>query len=108
MSNAELKPCPFCGGEAKVYETNMGIDFCSSWWNVECNDCEAMMEGFGSEKIAIRVWNTRAEQTCRNLYNVVSGKYSKFFECSNCDYVDYEIDRSDWNYCPSCGYKIKQ
>lgn len=59
--DTKLKPCPFCGGKAKVYETNLGMD-CFSWWNVECNDCEASMEGFGSERVAIRVWNTRIEE----------------------------------------------
>jgi Lar family restriction alleviation protein len=60
-SELEPKPCPFCGGRAKVYETNLGVD-CFSWWNVECNDCEASMEGFGSERVAIRAWNTRVEE----------------------------------------------
>lgn len=53
-----LKPCPFCGEKAKIYETNVGMD-CLCWWNVECTVCEAAMEGFGSERIAIRAWNTR-------------------------------------------------
>ena len=62
----ELKPCPFCGGEArlllnakrKIYGKNeyrTGVVAC-------CNVCEARMF-YGSEKLAIEAWNRRAGKT---------------------------------------------
>lgn len=53
----ELKPCPFCGGEAELY----GI---SSFWNVKClKGCcfRPATEGnsYTSKEIAIDNWNTR-------------------------------------------------
>ena len=63
-NNSKLKPCPFCGGEArlllnakrKIYgkdEYRTGVVAC-------CNVCEARMF-YGSEKLAIEAWNRRAK-----------------------------------------------
>lgn len=50
---SELKPCPFCGGEAEaVHEIN-------GMWTVECVKCGALVDG-------IEAWNTRVEfVTCK-------------------------------------------
>ena len=64
----ELKPCPFCGGEArlllnakrKIYgkdEYRTGVVAC-------CNVCEARMF-YGSEKLAIEAWNRRVSDDTR-------------------------------------------
>jgi Lar family restriction alleviation protein len=61
-TSLKLKPCPFCGGEArlllnakrKIYgkdEYRTGVVAC-------CNVCEARMF-YGSEKLAIEAWNRR-------------------------------------------------
>lgn len=57
MAN-ELKPCPFCGGEA-VAE----MDESWSWeWEVHCPNCNATIAmGFGTESEAIEAWNRRCE-----------------------------------------------
>ena len=44
---AELKPCPFCGGEAHYNNEKLCV---------ECSKCEANMPGFSSFK---GVWNYR-------------------------------------------------
>ena len=60
----KLKPCPFCGGEArlllnakrKIYgkdEYKTGVVAC-------CNVCEARMF-YASEELAIKAWNRRAD-----------------------------------------------
>lgn len=54
--NDELKPCPFCGGEADLFN---GIDGAWSTWIIEC-DCGIEMR-FLSKEEAIEAWNTRAE-----------------------------------------------
>lgn len=63
-----LKPCPFCGGSGtmrkrrEVYGT-----FCCA----ECSECGAMTRGVYSmdderaESSAAKIWNRRAERTCR-------------------------------------------
>lgn len=55
--NDKLRPCPFCGGKAKIYEI---------WknghkvWRVMCGarvDCCAILNDFDSQDEAIAVWN---------------------------------------------------
>ena len=48
----KLKSCPFCGGEAKLYESVVS-------YFVRCNDCRASVRGT-SEKEVIANWNRRA------------------------------------------------
>lgn len=49
---SELKPCPFCGGEA-----DYGYD--SSMILVECTDCYAATAMYMSQDIAAKKWNSR-------------------------------------------------
>ena len=66
MTAPELKPCPFCGGEAegRKGKTTDGSD----WHYVECMTCEAMGPRiqYASHNIAIKealaeAWNSRAD-----------------------------------------------
>lgn len=66
---SELKPCPFCGGEAELHEAykNERIE-CRAW--VRCESCGAHMgDGYPSPHLfsiddstvyAVRNWNRRA------------------------------------------------
>ena len=76
----ELKPCPFCGGEAKLADNEFGepvfdnnlaqVDFMYSapdaFW-VECKDCFAMSGSYNTEEEAIEAWNRRAEDADLHL-----------------------------------------
>ena len=52
----ELKPCPFCGGEAEVYEEE---DESQEWVYVRCVDCWARTDGNDTEIGARDAWNQR-------------------------------------------------
>ena len=59
---AELKPCPFCGGDA--FSTEYNYRLCPGGvlvHFVECNKCHAMTNEYDTEAEAIEVWNRRAE-----------------------------------------------
>lgn len=50
----ELKPCPFCGGQARRAENkNFG-------WLVHCKKCFAKTDHYQSKGAAARAWNRRA------------------------------------------------
>jgi Lar family restriction alleviation protein len=61
---SELKPCPFCGGEASTEF----IDYEGDTWVgkhevICCNDTcvvQPNTDGFEPEEDAIKAWNTRA------------------------------------------------
>ena len=62
MSNKqEIKPCPFCGSEARLSETEGGDSV------VHCSDCEAFFcddmkwgeDGYDADANVIAKWNTR-------------------------------------------------
>ena len=55
--NDELKPCPFCGGEAVISGCDGGD------WIVICNVCDASIGDKGTEREAIEEWNLRIEPT---------------------------------------------
>lgn len=51
-----LLPCPFCCGEAMVeYDTMEPFEYA-----VFCGDCGAMPSISEDEKVARKIWNTRA------------------------------------------------
>jgi Lar family restriction alleviation protein len=64
MSEHDLKPCPFCGGEAEfsLGKTVDGAD----WHYLECGECEAMGPHirYADHNIAVKealaeAWNSR-------------------------------------------------
>lgn len=50
----ELKPCPFCGGEAELTRY-------INAYAVQCRECLAIPFEYGDESLAIEAWNTRAD-----------------------------------------------
>lgn len=102
MGGVKLKPCPFCGGEAKITQACvMQPLFC-----VHCVDCDTSGGHYFTEEDAIEAWNTRVERTCHNDLKDSDcvGVWPKpHFKCSSCGtlFTSYEFD-----YCPSCGAKV--
>lgn len=109
-----LKPCPFCGGDAKEFT---GEDAAPHRWTVECDSCGAHV-GSDTRHKARAKWNSRAERTCRNE---LDGQYDEAtFKCSECGYecevsvpfapAPYSGD-TDWDcelpkHCPGCGAMV--
>lgn len=56
----ELKPCPFCGGEAGVFYRKQGYD--APAYGVTCMCCSAKVFGYSLREGAERAWNRRAEK----------------------------------------------
>lgn len=65
----ELKPCPFCGGEAVFNAHATAEDIgngmvCRTLAVIECPRCEFCIAHETDEE-AVAAWNARAERTCR-------------------------------------------
>lgn len=52
----ELKPCPFCGGDASLYKNYISFYF------VQCNCCYITTLQYADRNKPISDWNRRAEQ----------------------------------------------
>ena len=95
-----LKPCPFCGGRARVLEWGHAS-------RVECEHCLARIQEPWQKGEAVKLWNTRP--TCSN----VAPKLAPFdFQCSACDLI-WEFDNgtmgeNEFYHCPKCGREIKE
>lgn len=55
----ELKPCPFCGGEAKKQEVKTTI-LGDTYWGIKCTKCNCGTVGYLNYNYAIKAWNRRA------------------------------------------------
>ena len=53
----ELKPCPFCGGEAVMDSDGY---YRKTFW-VSCTYCGCSTQSFWTEKESVEAWNKRQE-----------------------------------------------
>ena len=60
MKETELKPCPFCGGEARRYNGNHDMH------GVVCKKCNAKVYGYANQASATKAWNRRANNEQRD------------------------------------------
>jgi uncharacterized Zn finger protein len=54
MSELELLPCPFCGGQAE----HRKISHTEEWW-VQCNECWVGTRLLDNPDLPIEKWNKR-------------------------------------------------
>lgn len=105
----ELKPCPFCGGEAMEFT---GEDAAPHRWTVECAVCGAHV-GSDTRHKARAKWNRRAERTCRVECYPPGYEDNLHYEvCSECGTIltasrpgDRHAARA--SYCPHCGARVE-
>lgn len=57
----DLKPCPFCDGEAEVNYVDLGGY--EDGYEVRCPDCGCGTDYFYTKQEAIEAWNRRAYET---------------------------------------------
>lgn len=98
-----LEQCPFCGGNASLYEEIPG------GYIVQCHDCCGQI-GIMAKERAIAAWNTRAELgsgTCHGDSDLSE------WVCSSCQcWIPLGItpenvaNVSEWRYCPHCGARV--
>lgn len=107
---SELKPCPFCGGEANVIDHHNDDGSVS----VGCNNDTCLgFSGLGwlykTEAEAIAAWNTRAERTCKiesSYLNDFTSNHECWYEFEmQCGYQFTWDEMEPPNFCPSCGCK---
>lgn len=126
----ELKPCPFCGGEAKAF-------YCeeSGTFDVQCQQCGAIpfIGSRTSERKTmadvIAAWNARAAVTDEQFAMVVHDgdawqkvrtchmsmcdeddddlpAYYRSYKCDACGKTHARYKGDDYDYCPNCGAKV--
>lgn len=121
----ELKPCPFCGGEARLYSTESRQSYRRAV--VKCKSCGAELrrEGGGfpdfpgvcdefekrrlsnerAKAEAVEAWNTRAATTIGQVaVEVVPTKQTCKLEPLEAFYVTVNmLDQTEWGVCSNCG-----
>lgn len=61
MSEEKLKPCPFCGGEARMWSWNGGTRIDCKNWSSKNERTHYVGVGARTKAEAIAAWNRRAE-----------------------------------------------
>lgn len=118
MKDYELKPCPFCGGEAHIV-SDYSSESDKTRWNLwhECEGHEGRSAGYGhtlrpwfetpwydTETEAAAAWNRRAERTCTAKENLDAPYGECMYTCSECG-ADFDNDEFP-KYCPRCGARV--
>ena len=101
----ELLPCPFCGEQARCYQSDAFNDGGYFEFIVQCKgvDDHTLVNDYLTEAEAIEAWNMRAERTCKREKHGTKMDGSPKLRCSLCG---YGIGDKRWSYCPNCGAKV--
>lgn len=80
MSDAKLKPCPFCGGEAQIISREFFDDstneLVAKFYGVRCIDCDTIHGQLFKEQLkAINSWNTR--KPMERIVEMLEERYAK-------------------------------
>lgn len=108
MTATELKPCPFCGGEAKVNTLKWAGGYTATALCKNEPNAHYLNTWDEDEEKAIgriiEAWNRRAERTCKwtPADYITEGDWWNT-ECG--ESITWEPDGVP-NYCPNCGAKV--
>ena len=108
---SELKPCPFCGGEAKVSTLKWGGGYtatalCKNEPNAHYLNTWDEDEVKAVERITA-AWNTRHVETCQWEYPQGVNGWVGYAVCSSCGERFDECVTDIAHYCPNCGRKVE-
>ena len=103
---SDLKPCPFCGGEASV---KMWCEPDTPFL-VMCESCKSSVKDYATEAEAIEAWNRRDERTAKvesrkwrkDLTLIGGGSWSG--KCQECGRW---VKSNECTYCPKCGARLE-
>lgn len=115
----KLKPCPFCGGNAKLmapgYKHYLLHRYSPHW--CKCTQCGAEGPVKASDSEAVEGWNKRAEEA-NDAERIPHGCWlpseipHEKYVCSHCGgacwYYDYEGIVARSRFCPNCGAKMDE
>lgn len=105
----ELKPCPFCGGEAKLELTTQYYTGEPEMENafIRCMKCSVWTDEYVYATEAAAAWNTRHVETCRWEYPQGVNGWLGYMICSECGERFDKCVTDTAHYCPSCGRKVE-
>lgn len=95
----ELKPCPFCGGEAMLF------DAVGEMW-ASCKTCLASSRMHSDPIKAAAAWNARAECTCRFSLEEDREMLTEKAACGPGEFVTQDMPDLLWT-CSACGEQYK-
>lgn len=115
MSEIKLKPCPFCGGEARIASEGGTVVLAT------CKKCHAETQGvsisaeYCANEKAAEEWNRRINQppkanwereVCTSFWGCdIRIIENEAATCSRCK-KSFFMPTDNFNYCPNCGAKI--
>lgn len=95
----ELKPCPFCGGEAKLEDLG-GTEKCGRYF-VKCTKCKIAQDTlWASKKTAIHQWNRR---NYKEFAFLLSELFNDSCPCNYNDIDEWLPDLCEERVCPPKG-----
>lgn len=95
----ELKPCPFCGGDAMTCFDDERMIFRHS---VECIVCGGRSCWYSTKDVAAVAWNARAERTCHFSLEEDREMLAEKAACGPGEFVTQDMPDLLWT-CSACG-----
>lgn len=111
LIDAELKPCPFCGGKPEHRTAGKHSIFCK-----KCGvEMEHYITGTGSYKRfesyghVKTAWNRRIEKRggWTTLQQTCNGYGVMYYYHKECEVSGSEIHKRPFPYCPNCGADMR-
>ena len=106
---SDLRPCPFCGGEAEATFLEAARYYKIQCGNTKCIIRTALPRVYNTEAEAIEAWNTRHERTCDMIIRPDYRQRwadSTAYDCTSCGHVN--LDPVAGGYCRWCGARVKE